>query len=173
MSNINNGRMSAARLTYGGVNIGHTTGGVSFNYEPSTEDLIFDQYGDTPVDKILTGENVQIVANLAEPVVGVLNSVIPGGLHALGSGGERLGVGRDAGYSLRADAKQLVLHPYDKADDDTDEDVVIYKAVVAEAVELNYEVNGQRVFEVTFQALVDETYGAGRRLGHIGSTDVS
>lgn len=173
MSNINNLRMSAATITFGGVSLGHTQGGVTFSYEPSTEDLLADQYGETPIDKVLTGETLTIQANLAEAVVGVLNSAMPAGAHALGGAGERLGMGTDAGYSLRADSKQLVLHPVDKAIGDTSEDVVIYKAVVADTVELNYEVDGQRVFEVTFAALVDETYASGRRLGHIGSTNVS
>lgn len=173
MSKIENLRMSAAALTYGGVSLGHTSGGVTFNYEPSTEDLTADQYGDTPVDKVLTGQNVTVVANLAEPVVGVLNAAIPAGLHSVAGAGERIGIGNDAGYSLRGDSKQLVLHPVDKSASDTSEDIVIYKAVVADSVELNYEVDGQRVFEVTFSALIDETYGTGRRLGHIGSTNVS
>jgi len=165
--------MGAASLVFGGVSLGHTSGGVTFHYEPNSNDITFDQYGTTPVDKILSGENVQIVANLAEPVLAQLNQAIPGGDYALGASGERLGLGRDAGYSLRADAKQLVLHPVEKSSTDLSEDVVIYKAVVADTVELNYEVDNQRVYEVTFQALVDETYGTGRRLGHIGYTNIS
>lgn len=173
MSNILNGRMSAASITFGGVSIGHTSGGVTFHYEPKTDPITFDQYGETPVDVIMHGENVQIVANLAEPVVAVLNSVMPSGSHSVGGAGERLGFGVDAGYSLRNDAKLLVLHPLDKSASDTSEDVNIYLAVVADTVELNYEVDNQRVFEVTWTALVSETYGSGRRLGHVGSTNVS
>lgn len=173
MSNIQNGRMSAAAITFNGQSLGHTTGGVTFHYEPQTDPIKFDQFGDTPVDMILHGESFQIVVNLAEPVVDILQAAIPGGTQITNSGNKRLNIGKDAGFSLRTVAAQLVLHPLDKTLNDLTEDVVLYKCVVADTVELNYEVDNQRVFEVTFTALVDETYGNGRRLGHVGVTNVS
>lgn len=173
MPNLSNGRMGAASITFGGQTIGHTSGGVTFHYEPHLNDIIFDQYGDTPADKILGGENLQIVVNLAEPVVDLLQVAIPEGIQAGSGGNKRLTIGKDAGFSLRSVAAQLVLHPLDKTVSDTTEDVVIYKAVVADTVELNYEVDNQRVFQVTFQALLDESFGNSRRLGHVGTTNVS
>lgn len=172
MSNIQNLRMSACTVVFNGQSLGHTQGGITFHYEPNLEDLMTDQYGKTPVDKVLTGENVQVVVNLAEPVVDILLAAIPSG-QQVSSTNKRLHFGRDSGFSLRTVAAQLVLHPVDKGSSDTSEDVVIYKAVVADTVELNYEVDNQRVFEVTFQALLDETYASPRRLGHIGSTNIS
>lgn len=172
MSSISNLRMGACTVTFGGVSLGHTKGGVTFTYSPKFEDLTADQYGDTPIDKVLTGEEVTIKVNLAEPQVAVLNNIIPAGGHT-SSTNERLGIGTDAGYSTRSDAKALVLHPVDRSSSDVTEDITLYKAISAEPVDLNYEVDKQRVFEITFTALVDETYASGRRLGHIGVTNVS
>lgn len=169
MSNIANGRMSAAAITFNGQSLGHTTGGVTFHYEPQTDPIKFDQFGDTPVDMILHGETLQIVVNLAEPVVDILQAAIAAGVQ-VGSTGKRLHLGKDAGFSYRSVAAQLVLHPMDKGAGDQSEDVTIYKAVAADPVELNYEVDKQRIFEVTFTALVDETFGNNRRLGHIGTS---
>lgn len=165
--------MGACSITLNGVSLGHTKGGVIFKYAPKYQDLQADQYGETPIDKVLVGEDVTVKVSLAEPQIDVLNSVIPSGDNVIGSSSQRLGVGRDAGYSTRSDALQLVLHPNDRSSTDYSEDITIYKAVASEPVELNYEVDKQRVFEVTFTALVDETYATGRRLGHIGSTAVS
>jgi hypothetical protein len=66
-----------------------------------------------------------------------------------------------------------VLHPVNKAANDDSEDIVIYKAVSSEPIELPFKVDGQRTFSVTFTALVDEGYTSTRRLGHIGSTNIS
>ena len=173
MSNINNLRMGVCTVTYGGVSVGHTKGGVTFKYEPKFEDLMADQYGETPIDKVLTGENVTVEANLAEPQVTTLNIAMPAAANTHGSSSERLAFGTDTGYSSRSDAKALVLHPVDRAATDYSEDITLYKAVASDAVEIKYESDNQRVYAVTFTALVDETYGSGRRLGHIGSTDVS
>lgn len=172
MASLTNLRMSACTVTYGGVSLGHTKGGVIFKYAPKYSDLQADQYGETPIDKVLIGEDVTIKVSLAEPQIAVLNSIVPAGDY-VGSTNERLGLGRDAGYSTRSDSKALVLHPVDRGATDYSEDVTIYKAVSSEPVDLNYEVDKQRIFEVTFTALVDETYASGRRLGHIGSTAVS
>lgn len=174
MSNLNRLRMSACTITFGGTSLGHTKGGVVFKYAPKFEDLLTDQYGDTPIDKVLVGEDVTIKVNLAEPQVDILNVSMPADADVVGSGTtERVGIGADAGYSARADAKQLVLHPVDRAPTDYSEDVTIYLAISSEPVELNYEVDKQRVFEVTFTALISETYSNGRRLGHIGVSNVS
>lgn len=173
MPNIQNLRMSACTISFGGVTLGHTNGGIVFHYEPKLNPLTADQYGDTPIDMVLGGETIQVVANLAEPVVDLLAVAIPEGTENSAGSGARLHLGRDGGYGLRLNAKQLVLHPIEKAASDTSEDVVLYLAAVADTVELNYEVDNQRVYKVTFQAFLSETYGNGRRLGHIGSTNIS
>lgn len=173
MANLDNIRIGACSVVFKGVNLGHTKGGVTFTFERDFEDLTVDQYGETPVDKALTGSRVMVEINLAEPNADHLNSVVPEGDHVLGSSGERLNLGRDAGYLLRADAGLLVLHPLKNGASDLSEDIQIYKAVSFETVELPFEVDNQRILKATFVGLVDETYASGRRLGHVGPTNVS
>lgn len=173
MANLNNVRIGAASLTFGGVSLGHTLEGVEFEFEREFEDLIVDQYGNTPIDMALIGQNLTIKVRLAEPNVASLNVAIPEGSHASGSAGERLGVGTDAGYTLRGDAKQLVIHPLRNTSSDDSEDITIYKAVSATSVPTMFKVDEQRAWDVTFRALIDETYASGRRLGHVGPANIS
>lgn len=162
-------RIGACQITYKGVNVGHTLDGVELTFEREFEDLTVDKYGSSPVDKALTGNKLMAKFKLAQPDFAALNIANPEGEGADGSTGDRIGLGSDAGYLLRQDAGELVLRPLKNVASANDsEDVVLYKAVSVENIELSYKVDEQRVIEVTFEALVDETYGVGRRLGHVG-----
>lgn len=157
-----------------GVNLGHTLDGIVFTAERSFADVKVDKYGDTPVDKILTGTQVMIKFKLAQPDWRQLNVAMPETSSYDGAGvSDRTDLGGDAGYSLRADAKQLVIHPTKNAATDYTDDITIYKAVSVENIEIPYKIDEQQVVEVTMLALVDEGYGVGRRLGHIGPSAVS
>lgn len=173
MSQISNVRIGACSVTHGGVSLGHTKDGAEFSFKRDFTDLMVDQYGETPVDMALKGQDLKVKVYLAEPNTANLHVAMPEQGDASGSAGERVGLGVDAGVTLRQFAKELVLHPLKNADSNDSEDVHIYLAVSVETVALNYKVDEQRVIEVTFRALVDETYGNGRRLGHVGPADIS
>ena len=173
MADISKVAIGACQVTFGGVDLGHTLDGVELSFEREFEDLTVDQYGSTPVNKALTGQKVMAKMKLAEIDVNRLNSAIPEGSHAVATD-ERLGLGNQSGYLLRADAKELQLRPLKNvASGDDNDDVVIYKAVSVENVTLNYKVDEQRVIEVTFEGLVDESRGEVFILGRIGSEDIS
>jgi hypothetical protein len=161
-------------VTFDGVNIGHTLDGVTFTAERSFADVNVDKYGSTPIDQILTGTKVMLKFKLAQPDWYQLNIAMPETSSFDGVGAlDRTDLGGDAGYSLRQDAKQMVIHPLKNASTVTTDDITIYKAVSVENIEIPYKVDEQQVIEVTMLALVDESYGIGRRLGHIGSAIVS
>lgn len=167
-------RIGVCNIVYKGINLGHTKEGVTFRYEPELADLTVDQYGTTPVDLVLTGETLEVVATLAEPSIQKLDFALASAKKEIGASETRLDIGHDAGYSLRdSEAGVLVLHPIKNDAANLDEDVTIYKAVSNAAVELAYKVDEQRVYEVTFRALIDESYSDTRRLGHIGPANIS
>lgn len=161
------------RITFGGIDLGHTTGGVLLTAERDFEDVTVDRYGSTPIDKVLTGNRAMVNFTLAQPNWRALDTAIPETSSADGAAADRIDLGAQAGASLRSEAKQLVIHPLKNADSDTSDDVVLYKAVSAENVELPLRIDEQKVVEITMHALVDESYGTGRRLGHIGPADIS
>lgn len=161
-------------IVFNGVNLGHTLDGVTFNAEREFLDVVVDRYGSSPIDKVLTGTNVTVTVQLAQWSWRNLNVAMPETSSYDGAGvADRADIGGDAGYSLRADSAVLVIHPLKNAATDFSEDITIYKAVSGAPITLDLKVDAQLVIEIEFQALVDEQYGAGRRLGHIGPAAVS
>jgi hypothetical protein len=173
MANIQNLRMGVCSLTFNGVDVGHTLGGVKVTITRKLTDLKADKYGDSPIDKVLTDVQLKVATKVAEPVVSLIKETMPEGSYNTGANGNQLGIAAGEGASMRATAAQLTLHPLNKAATDYSEDLVVYLAVPTANPVLNYDVANQRVFDLEFDALVSEAYTAGRRLAHIGVTNVS
>lgn len=171
--NIQNVRMGVCTITYNGVDCGHTLGGTKVTITRKLTPLKVDKYGDSPVDEVVTDVQMVVAAKIAEPVVTVIKNALPEGDYESGVAGQRLGIAAGEGAALRAQSAQLTLHPQSKAPSDQSEDVTIYNAVATSSPVINYDVAGQRVFDIEFTALVNETEGAGRRLGHIGPINIS
>ena len=167
-TNINIG---ACSVNFKGVDLGHTKGGVTVMYNPEYATKTADQYGNTPLDKNLIGEDLRVRVPLEESQVANLAKMIPlGTLDGAGDG--RLTIGKDAGASLLAQAGQLVLHPLVNSAGDLSQDVVLHKAVVDSSVEIPFLVDDYRVSEVEFAGLIDTSKSSNNYLGFIGdSTD--
>lgn len=153
--------------------IGHTKGGIEFKFERDFEMISHDQAGDTPVDQALKGNNLTIKAMVAEATTYNIQLAVPEGKYNDGSVSESVGLGTDSGYLLSNDAVLLRLHPRNKASNDYTEDIYIWRAVSIEAVELGYKVDEQRILNITFGALYDETQPDGQRLGRVGPLAIS
>lgn len=168
---VDNIKIGTCKVLYKGVDLGYTKGGVTLTHTPEYSKLTADQWGETPVDFALNGEEWTATVRLTEWQLATLAKVFPMGELA-GANDGRLTMGRNAGYRLKDVAGQLVLHPRANADDDASDDVVFFQAVPYEEVEVEYTNEDQRVYEVKFVALVDTTKADGSWLGHIGdSTD--
>lgn len=167
MANIENVELGVCSITYNGVDLGHTKGGVEFNYEPVYTDVSVDKYGETVVEKYLTGEKVTIKAPLAEFTLANLKVAMPAGDKA-GSGDARLTFGKNSGYAMSSNAYQLVLHPVSEGT--RRHDIVLHKAVVTSAIVINHKVDEPKIVEVTFEALLDETKSNGNYIGFIGDS---
>lgn len=173
MANIQNLRMGVCSLNLGGIDVGHTLGGVKVTITRKLTDLKADKYGDSPVDKVVTDVELKVATKVAEPVIDNIRKQMPEGDYQVGGTGSRLGIAAGEGASMRPYALQLVLHPLNKSATDYSEDLTVYLAVPTASPVLNYDVANQRVFDLEFDALVSEAYVAGRRLGHIGSPNIS
>lgn len=162
------------KIMFNGVDMGHTLDGVELTAERDFTRVKADRFGDTPIDYVLAGNRLKVKFKLAQTEWDQWNMAIPETSSFDGAGiKDRADFGADAGYSLRQDAAQLIIHPIKNAVTDLSDDVTIYKAVSTEPVTLPMKIDEQRVLEVTMEALVVEDYGTGRRLGHYGPADVS
>ena len=171
--NIANVRIGVCSIVFNGVDCGHTLGGTKVTITRKLTPLKVDKYGDSPVDEVVTDVQMIVDAKVAEPVIALIKTAMPEGDYENGATGSRIGVAACEGAALRAGSALLTLHPLSKAATDFSEDVTIYNAVPSSSPVLNYDVANQRIFDLQFTALVNETEGAGRRLGHIGPTNIS
>lgn len=156
------------RITFKGIDIGHTLDGVELMVDRKLAAVFVDKYGESPVDYVLTGTQAKVKFKLAQWNNRVWDTAIPEGQNIDTTNFDQTGFGVDAGYSLRGDAGLLVIHPLKYATGDQSHDVTLYRAVNTNSPTLPFKVKDQLVTEVEMEALVDESYGTGRRLGHIG-----
>jgi hypothetical protein len=161
-------KMGPCQITYKGENLGHTKGGVTVTYTPEYYDIMVDKYGNTVVDKVLIGESLKATVPLSEFTVENLLVAMPAAEE--GGVGARATIGKDAGEKMAASAGALILHPLINAANNRAEDVVLYKAIVAEEIEVAHNWEGEKLIEVTFQALIDESKASGNRLGLFGDS---
>lgn len=166
MASIANVKLGACSVKFNNVDVGHTKGGVTVSYEPEYHDVTVDKYGNTVAEKVLVGESLKATVPLAEYTIANMAVAIPAGTAT----SDMVTIGKDAGARMLQYAAQLVLHPLANDSDDLSEDVVLYKAIVAEAIEFKFEYEGERVAEVVFHAMIDENKTDGNRLGLIGDS---
>ena len=167
MADASKVKVGVCSVNLGGLDLGHTKGGVEVSYEPVYKDVQVDQYGETVYDKVLIGEKWTAKVPLAEKTIANIRNAIPQGEFA-GAANKRMTIGHNSGQSGRADAQQLVLHPL--AEGTRAYDIVFYKAYAMGTVVLNHKVDEETIVECEFIALIDETKSDGNLLGLIGDS---
>ncbi len=167
MADITNVKVGTCDVYFNGVHLGHTKGGVEVSYEPEYHEVAVDAYGNTPVEKYLIGERLTAVVPLAEYTIANLNKAIPQSTTA-GAGSARITIGSKAGKAAKVDSAQLILHPVLVSG--ATNDIVFYKAYVDSVVTLAHRNDEEKLIEVTFIALLDESKSDGNYLGLIGDS---
>lgn len=167
MADITQVRVGVCTVTFNGTDLGLTKGGVTVSYEPSYHDIAVDQYGETIVDSVLVGEKFSAKVPLAESTIANMKVAMPNGTFA-GAANKRLTLGKTSGTRQSTLAAQLVLHPQNEGT--RVNDVVIYKAFVNSTIELAHTIDGEKILEVEFMALLDSTKSDGNYLGLIGDS---
>lgn len=167
MADITKVQVGVCTVNYNGLDLGHTQGGVEVIYKPTHKDVMVDLYGDTKVEQFLIGEMLTAKVPLAEYTIANLRNAFPQSQFA-GAANTRITIGAKAGKSGRAVAYQLVLHPVSQGT--RAYDVVFYKAYVSSQVTLKHTNKDEKIIEVTFEALLDETRSDGNYLGLIGDS---
>lgn len=162
-----NVELGAVDVSINGTDVGHQKGGAEVTYEPEFTESSVDLYGNTPIEARLTGERLTAKVRFAEYTIANLRRAMPQTEFA-GAGNARITIGAKAGKKASDDAVQLVLHPSNKGT--RAHDVVLYKAVVISSVVLNHKNDEDKIIEVEFLALVDETKNDGNYLGLIGDS---
>lgn len=151
-ANTQNIRLGPCQVTWGGVDLGYTKGGVEVTVASTTHDTTVDQEGAMPVDRWIMSRTIQVKVPMAETTVDKLAQILA---TTGGSGTSLVSVTTGVGTSLRTSAKPLVLHPINKTD--ASEDFTVPLANTTGDMQFTYEVDNERIFSVTFDGFHDTT----------------
>jgi len=160
-------QLGVCDVTYKGVDLGHTIGGVTVTYTPEYHETKVDKYGSSVVEKFLVGERMVAKGSLAEWTLANLQVAI--GQSTL-SGDDSVTIGSFAGKKASLKAGLLLLHPIAAGASVRDYDVAIYKAVVTSELTIEHKNDGEKVLPVEFDGLVDENRSDGNLIGFIGDS---
>jgi len=154
-------------ITFNGVDLGHSQGGVGVSFYTKWRDRLVDEYGETVVDKVFQGESLELTVKLTQSQFATLKAIMPMYSYSAGS---YLSFGRTVdGSKLSDDAAELVIHPFDTSG--TTHDLTVFKAAVGGPVGWEYNNDSDRVYDIVFMALPDSTRGDGDRLFKLGSAN--
>jgi hypothetical protein len=162
-SSTENIRMGTCKILFDGVDLGFTSGGVEVAVATTTHETKVDQFGDTVANEYIMGRTITITVPLIETTLDNMAAIIPGSeLVSSGSGPtlkKKVLVKSGTGISLLDLAKEMVLHPIAKPDNDTSEDLVIPLCATAGAMNFAYKYDSERVFNCEFKGYPDSTTG--------------
>ena len=148
MSNagVENIKLGACDVTFGGVSLGLTKGGVEVSVETESHLITVDQFGATAVSERIMGRNVTVKVPMAETDLEKLAAIMPGSSISAGKDAVTISVGE--GIDLIKLAKELVLTPRSEGD----YPVRILKAATKGSMSFAYKYDEERVFELEFTA---------------------
>lgn len=159
-SDTNNVKLGVCKITFDGVDLGYTKGGVDVSVTTETHKTEVDQFGKSPISEIIMGRSCTVKVPLAETTLENLVKVMPGA--TLTTDGtdptkKRVDVVNGVGTNLLSIAKILILHPQALADTDYSQDFNIPIAATAGALNFAYKLDQERIYDVNFTAYPNST----------------
>jgi len=77
-SDTSNVKLGVCKITFGGVDLGYTKGGVEVEVTTDTHPVTVDQFGESIVNEYITKRDVKVKAPLAETTLDNLVNIMPG-----------------------------------------------------------------------------------------------
>jgi hypothetical protein len=77
-SDTRNVKLGVCSVTFGGVDLGYTKGGVEVTIATTTHEVMVDQFGNTPIDDVIIGRTCKAKVPLAETGIATLARIMPG-----------------------------------------------------------------------------------------------
>jgi len=160
-SSTDNVKVGVCTVDFGGTDLGYTKGGVEVEVTTEKYTVTVDQFGQTPINDYLIGRTISITTPLAETTVDNLVATMPGSTKVIdGSVATKIKaeVTSGIGTNLIDSADVLTLHPI-AAGADVNEDIIVPKAATAGNMTFAYQLDSERVFNVTWNGYPDSTTG--------------
>lgn len=148
-SSTTNVKIGICRVTFNGVDLGYTKGGVDVDVTTDTHPVNVDQFGTTPIADYIMGRHIKVVAPLAETTIANLAIIMPGTV-VTGTTIKKAQVSTGVGINLISIAAPLILHPISNLDTDFSEDLTIPLASTGGALKFAYHLDAERIFNIEF-----------------------
>lgn len=161
-SSTENVKLGPCRITFNGVDLGYTKGGVEVEVETSTHEVNVDQFGETNIAEYITGRNCMVSAPLAETTLENLVAIMPGATlvtDGVDPAIMKVEVTPNVGVDLLSIAAELSLHPSALPESDKSQDFTLPKTATPGAISYAYKLDEERIFNVTFKAYPDTANG--------------
>ncbi|EAN1228570.1 Ig domain-containing protein [Salmonella enterica] len=158
-THVKNIKLGACKVSFGGVDLGYTKGGVQVEVATETMKVTVDQLGQTTISELVQGRNITITAPLAESVLQNMVDLMPGS--TMSEEDNSVTITSAQGVNLIDVAKELILTPQDT----TDYVLTIPKAATAGNFTMTYQSDDVRVFSVQFTAYPDDNGVLGKMSG--------
>jgi hypothetical protein len=154
-SDTKNVKLGVCQAFYKNEDLGYTQGGVQVTVTTETHKVNVDQFGKTTVNEIIMSRDVSVKLPLAETTLENLVTTMPGATLS-GTGTDQVAiVTTGVGIDLLSQAGELRLHPINKPANDFSEDFVIPLAATSGGLTFSYDVEKERIFDVTFTGYPD------------------
>lgn len=157
-SDTKNVKLGVCTVTYGGVDLGYTKGGVDVEVATETHEVMVDQFGKSPINEYIMGRSCTVKVPLAETTLENLVKIMPGATlvtDTVDTTKKKVVVENGIGISLLDEAKELILHPVANASTNKSDDFVIPLAGTGGNLQYAYKLEEERIFNVTFKAYPD------------------
>lgn len=148
--------LTPMRVTFNGVDLGSTEGGVTVHVKYDLADVMIDQFGKTPLTSKVSGQAYSVKLVLSETAdkskwkVAFPHAKLVGTIP-----NQSVYFDMQIGDDLLARSSTLLLHPLSLVDADLSQDILIYKAGATSAVELKYGPEKQVGLSVEFKVYPD------------------
>jgi len=154
-----------AQVLFDDVEAGHTQGGVEITVTPNNRARNVDQFGDGEVAYIHTGDEVRINCPLAEWNIASMSRIYAAGLLTgiSGSTSGYVGIGRSAGFIYQTADMKVIPRLSSQAA----QRAQFYRTCPIGEFSLMHNADDDRIFEVEYAALVDESKTDGELIGKI------
>ena len=149
--------IGVANLHFNDAYLGATQGAVTVKITTETYNQVIDKYGTTPINIYELATNISVTAPLKEETIAKLVKIMQAGTDAT----TKITFGRQAGTAMAG--YRLILQPYDS----NAHDIIIYKAVPKIDWTLTYANDAERVYNVEFMGIIDESRSENDKLFRI------
>lgn len=159
--------IGACIVTYDEVDLGATLGGVTVSAEYATAEMKADQFGDSPIDAVVSGKTFSVKVPLAEVLKKeTWKAAFPNARLVEKATAKAIVFEHAVGNKLSTLAKELVLHPVAAGASDKSFDFTFPVAVAKGSSEIKLDPSGQQVLEVEFMILPDTSVTPARYVIH-------